>query len=565
MYRNSHALVVGINRYKHTRPLEHAVNDANAVADVLESSFGFNSVIRLLDEDATRERIWTEFTNFLDDASHVDDRLLVYFACHGHTVPRNKNHNDVGYLVPYDGQTHRTGTLLRWDTLTKDAELMNAKHIFFVVDACYGGLAITRAVPSGATRFVKSMLDRRSRQVLTAGKGNEVVSDAGGPRVGHSVFTGHFLDAIEGKANHDGVICATGVMGYVYKNVAHDHDSRQTPHYGLLSGDGDFIFNTHSLPTIEEDGTSSNDRLVSVASYYMPKIEGIMTPVDKVKELLATPENRIRLSDFVIQMIRSVSGELDAENFPLRGDYSAEALAERVQRYDDAIMDLCEVQMLLGKWGDGHHLDTISLAAKRIAERVDDGSGMQRWINLSYYPVVMLIYACGLGAVCNGKFKNFLAVLNERLPHKRRSNETMTVAQLVFGTSMDRQALFKDLPSRERQYCALSEYLFAFLQPIADDILFIGKDYDSLFDKVEMLIALELATAKGGGRLYGRYAWKEHGGHSDRGPLAIFIEDARKQGAKWEPLTAGFFGGSIHDFNEGARVLEENVVRLQWY
>jgi hypothetical protein len=87
---------------------------------------------------------------------------------------------EVGFLVPHDGDLSNLSTLIRWDDLTRNAELIVAKHILFVMDACYGGLAITRSLSAGSMRFLKDMLQRYSRQVLTAGKANEVVADAGG-------------------------------------------------------------------------------------------------------------------------------------------------------------------------------------------------------------------------------------------------------------------------------------------------------------------------------------------------------------------------------------------------
>jgi hypothetical protein len=32
--------------------------------------------------------------------------------------------------------------LIRWDELTRNADLITAKHMLFVMDACYGGLAL---------------------------------------------------------------------------------------------------------------------------------------------------------------------------------------------------------------------------------------------------------------------------------------------------------------------------------------------------------------------------------------------------------------------------------------
>src|SRR5207244_2588726 len=115
--------------------------------------------------------------------------------------------------------------------LTRNADLIEAKHILFVMDACYGGLALMRGITPGTKRFLKDMLIRRSRQVLTAGKADEVVADSGGPLPGHSVFTGHLLEALQGKAaNSEGIITAATLSAYVYMAVSSDAGSQQTPH-----------------------------------------------------------------------------------------------------------------------------------------------------------------------------------------------------------------------------------------------------------------------------------------------------------------------------------------------
>jgi hypothetical protein len=59
-YEKSHALIIGINAYKNVGPLLHAVNDASAVADMLQTKFNFPSkdVRVLLDGDATRETFY---------------------------------------------------------------------------------------------------------------------------------------------------------------------------------------------------------------------------------------------------------------------------------------------------------------------------------------------------------------------------------------------------------------------------------------------------------------------------------------------------------------------------
>ena len=211
-YKNSWALVIGINDYQHAPPLGYACNDAEAVADILQNRFEFpeDNVVLLLNEKASRQHIMETFLQYANDHVLADDRLLVFFAGHGQT--KTGRRGEVGYLVPFDGNPNELSTLIRWDELTRNADLIDAKHILFIMDACYGGLAVMRTMRGGSKRFLKDMLQRYARQVLTAGKADEVVADAGGPRVGHSMFTGHFLDALEGASSSDGAILANAVI-----------------------------------------------------------------------------------------------------------------------------------------------------------------------------------------------------------------------------------------------------------------------------------------------------------------------------------------------------------------
>lgn len=87
-YSASRALVIGINAYQNVSPLSYACNDASAIRDLLVSEFGFpeGNVTCLLDADATRANILRSFFRFANDDVGLDDRIVVFFAGHGHTL-----------------------------------------------------------------------------------------------------------------------------------------------------------------------------------------------------------------------------------------------------------------------------------------------------------------------------------------------------------------------------------------------------------------------------------------------------------------------------------------------
>ncbi len=251
LYRESWAVVVGVNAYKNWPRLSYAVNDAQAVRDMLVHTYAFppDHVTTLLDGEATREKILAALGDNLADAKKVshDDRVFVFFAGHGVTrkLPSGKNQ---GYIVPVDAAAQSFQSQAISMTNLQDAsDAIPAKQVLFVMDACYSGLALTRggsASGGGADRrqYLMEITRRAAREVLTAGGGDEQVAD-NGPG-GHSIFTWTLLQGLGGKADldGDGAITATELAAYVAPGVS--SLSRQTPVFGHLVGSegGDMVF-----------------------------------------------------------------------------------------------------------------------------------------------------------------------------------------------------------------------------------------------------------------------------------------------------------------------------------
>jgi uncharacterized caspase-like protein len=105
-YINSRALIIGIDNYKHVSPLSYAVSDAQEVKQVLEAELGFpaENTVYLINKEATQKAILKEFIRLTDSSLALDERIFVFFAGHGHT--RSSMRGEVGYLVPYDGNTN---------------------------------------------------------------------------------------------------------------------------------------------------------------------------------------------------------------------------------------------------------------------------------------------------------------------------------------------------------------------------------------------------------------------------------------------------------------------------
>jgi hypothetical protein len=247
-YRDSWAVIIGINDYEHWPKLRYAVNDANGIEEVLTSKFGFKkeNIRKLLNGDATRQRIMQVLGDELTDSNKVqrEDRVFFFFAGHG-TTRTFEDGRQVGFIVPVDAdQNNYVSTAISMAQIREASDLIPAKHVYFVMDSCYSGLALSRG--SGAYSKDRSYLDeitrRTARQILTAGGADQQVADDG-PN-GHSVFTWAVLQGLQGEADLDGngVITASELGAYVSPIVA--KFANQTPAVGNLVGSegGEFVF-----------------------------------------------------------------------------------------------------------------------------------------------------------------------------------------------------------------------------------------------------------------------------------------------------------------------------------
>ena len=455
------------------------------------------------------------------------------------------------------------------------------------MDACYGGLMLQRQSAFGSMRFLGDMLKRYARQVLTAGKADEAVADGNGVRPGHSIFTGHLIEALEGAAStKEGVISASGVMAYVYERVAKDQFSTQTPHYGFFDGDGDFIFDTSLLEEIQakkdrlknglqkntehkpKGERGENDILINTSPQLVTMIDQEPTVADTVKDLLSDVSKRIKLDDYVSLYVRRFLEATDLRNFPVQGSsLGKDEFIERIQLYEEATADLQQIVILLSKWGDSNQLHLLEKIFTRVAEADKGNSGLLVWIHLSWYPLHLLMYSAGIAALYANKYDVLRIIFQTKVQDDPVSGRDPKAMAVILGSHLTQiHDQFKWLPGQEKKYVPRSEHLFKTLQPVLEDTLFLGRSYERLFDAFEVMWALVYADLAHPDRNIkesawgppGRFGWKHDLGLGGS-PLTQVVEEAKKEGENWEPVKVGLFQHSVDRFFAVSEALSKTV------
>jgi len=238
LYSQSHALVIGIDRYTGGWPrLRTGVSDARAVAAALERQ-GFAVTLRTdLKADALRQELRQFFARTGRDA---EARLLLWYAGHGHSE------GGEGFLVPADAPAATDpdfkATALHMREFGGLVRLAAAKHVLSVFDSCFSGTIFeTRSAPSSAV--ITRATAEPVRQFLTSGDAGQRARDDGS-------FATLFVRALAGDEradfNGDGYVTGEELGLFLSQRMTGLTGGAQTPRHGKLLDvkydRGDFVF-----------------------------------------------------------------------------------------------------------------------------------------------------------------------------------------------------------------------------------------------------------------------------------------------------------------------------------
>lgn len=191
------ALIIGINNYS-TAPLKGCINDATAIASVLERNGDGspNFDVKLVTDVPTKGNLKALIKSLFEGNN---DTALLYFSGHGFL-------NEVGgYIVTPDATTNDEGVSM--DEILTIANNSKTKDKIIILDCCHAGAMGSPAIASNAmAQLIEGVT------ILTASKASEVAMEVNG----HGVFTNLLIDALHGgAADLRGHITPGSVYAYI--------------------------------------------------------------------------------------------------------------------------------------------------------------------------------------------------------------------------------------------------------------------------------------------------------------------------------------------------------------
>lgn len=215
------AVVIGESDYQKLEDLPTAVNDARAVAKLLEEKYGFE-VTRL--ENANRQQIVDAIRNSGKGLTDRDN-LIIFFAGHG-SIEAEK-----GYWQSVEAELDMSN----WISPTAIRDLLidhPARRTLILADSCYSG-----ALARGTLAPSKDAEGKKARLVVSSGGTAPVIDSTDGT---HSLFTRALLDVL---AESDGrVIDVQSLFPRIRERVvdsARRAGREQNPELAVMAEVGD--------------------------------------------------------------------------------------------------------------------------------------------------------------------------------------------------------------------------------------------------------------------------------------------------------------------------------------
>ena len=227
-----HALIIGVSEYDDDSVVDlsgEPTKDAQALADVLTSMYGFDKENVKVLKDATRREILRSFIDLRKKVTK-NDNLLIFYAGHGNYDKLSER----GYWMPSDVDMEYEDNILLNTRLVSEIKSINSKHTLLIADACFSGSIFKSRSYTKEEKSAQRKYSLTSRKAITSGTLKTVPNK--------SVFIQYLLKKL--KQNENKYLPTSKLFSMIEEPVL--NNSENIPQRGVIHGTGDeggdFIF-----------------------------------------------------------------------------------------------------------------------------------------------------------------------------------------------------------------------------------------------------------------------------------------------------------------------------------
>ena len=305
----------------------------------------------------------------------------------------------------------------------------------------------------------------------------------------------------------------------------------------------------------------------SIEEFSRPHPLSTEAAVASLKRYIPDPRYRIQLSDLIDNTVERVVEVTSGEAFAVQGGPTPtrESITARVRSYEATCSTLLAMAMVGGFWAEKEHYHMWQRALERLGLKKSI-SGTILWLELQRYPATLLLYALGLGAVEADRLQFLKRMFAATLREKHQTDVPAVQILPPWCLFSNGGQVLQILEGMEKRYAPLNDWIHEALRPYAERIIPDNDRYTLVFDKLEILMALNYAYHK------------DEKGEWYRAPLGAFgyrvanrtrimqeIEESLSTKREESPfVTCGIFGDTAEACKQGLAALKDFVPKLGW-
>lgn len=275
--------------------------------------------------------------------------------------------------------------------------------------------------------------------------------------------------------------------------------------YGQPRGEAQRLISHRRAQVIDIQGADHffqkvQEKVESIEQFSQPHPLSTEAAVASLKRYLPEPRYRIQFSDLIDDVVGRVVESVSTPLFDVdSSEPNTETVTERVRAYEAACSTLLAMAAIGGRWAEEDHYDNWRRNLERLAT-LPHLSGELMWLGLQRYPATLVLYALGLGALSGNRLQLLGHLLSTEIP--QAAHATKTVSQLlppnnIFGGFSQRfrnpLKAMQILEGMANRPTPLSEWIKTAVWKYMSYTAYSSEQYDSAFDKLEILMALSYA------------------------------------------------------------------------
>ena len=307
------------------------------------------------------------------------------------------------------------------------------------------------------------------------------------------------------------------------------------------------------------------DRVMALAEFTPPHPASTDAAVAVLKRYLSESRFKIQLSDFIATEVDKLAQRTSREHFPVSQGTPIDAslIRERLDAYEAAAATALSLAMVGGAWSEAEHVRIWQDALRRLEQR-GERSGIMTYRDLEQVPATLLLYALGLGAIHADRLSFLSAVLSTPLP--RRMDDDPDILRRA-GTGFPPYMLWRRKPivGYENRMLPLNDWIHDRLRSHARELTRDSTTYTEMFDKLEILVALNFAhrppvpwLGKDEFLLRGAFGYRQE----NREQIISEIERSLSLDGNQSPyVTSGIFGDSPSECASVLDAFKQNIPR----